>query len=57
MGIAQKVIPYSVIQTFSVSIQNVALSETSAPSVILQSKMPPFSGENGNPFVATRHFP
>ena len=34
-----------------------AISETSAPSVISQSEMPPFSGENGNPFVATRHFP
>ncbi len=29
------------------------LSETSAPSVILQGKMPPFSSENGNPFVTS----
>jgi len=28
-----------------------------APSVISRSEMPAFSGENGNPFVALRHFP
>ena len=34
-------------------MEMLAVVETSAPSVILQSKMPPFSGENGNPFVTS----
>ena len=39
-----------------------AVSETSAPSVISQSEMPPFSGENGNlstsaTLLGFAHFP
>ena len=33
---------------FSVAVYDTAVSATSAPSVISQGEMPPFSGENGN---------